>query len=81
MLSVKAAAARAGVSEGLVRRWVAAGLLPHFRLGSPGKRGKIGIAPEDLDALLASFKVGKRDLEPTPAPSPPRSSFKHLRLN
>jgi hypothetical protein len=34
---------------------------------------------EDLDALLASFKVTKQ--EPGPAKAPAPSSFKHLRLS
>lgn len=75
MLSVKEAAARACVCEAVVYGWCSAGRLPHYRVGL--KRGKILIAVEDLDALLASFKVGA---SPTPARPPSRGGFKHLRL-
>ena len=79
MLSVKAAAGRAGVSEGLVRRWVADGSLPHYRLGAKGKRGKIAIAEADLDALLATLKVAGQGGCPRPRPAKP-IRLKHLRM-
>jgi len=80
-LTVKEAAARGRVSERLVRGWLRDGLLPHFRLGAKGRRGKIAIAVEDLERLLASFRV-----EPTstptakPAPALRRPELKHLRF-
>jgi hypothetical protein len=38
------------------------------------------IAAEDLDGVLASFKVSKKEPEqPAPAPKP-KSTFRHLRL-
>lgn len=80
MLTVAEAAERADVSESIVRSWVTAGLLPHFRLGAPGKRGKIAIAVEDLDALLASFKVVVMKPKPAPDPKPPETAFKHLKM-
>jgi hypothetical protein len=57
MMTVKQAAARAGVSAALIYGWVASGLLAHFRLGAKGRRGKIAIAEGDLDVLLASLRV------------------------
>lgn len=83
LLTVKDAARRAGVSPALVRTWVRDRALPHLRVGAKGRRGKILIDPPDLDALLASFKVGaKAALPPPPAavPAPPASAFTHLRL-
>lgn len=83
-LTVKEAAARGRVSERLVRGWLQDGLLPHFRLGAKGRRGKIAIAPEDLERLLASFRVEpKREEEPAAKPTSarPRSVLKHLRLS
>jgi hypothetical protein len=83
-LTVAAAAARACVSEDLVRAWVRDGLLLHLRVGVKGWRGKILIDPLDLDALLASFKVGVKPPVPTPrhVPPPPlASAFAHLRLS
>ncbi|VTS00378.1 : HTH_17 [Gemmata massiliana] len=82
MLIVKQAAERACVSEGLIRQWIREGTLPHFRLGAKGKRGKIVIAVEDLDGVLAAFKVIKAEPEPRKAPAPQKlpSAFRHLRI-
>jgi excisionase family DNA binding protein len=78
-LSVREAAALAGVSEGLVYSWIEAGMLSCYRLGAKGKRGKIVIAAADLDAFLAQCRV--EAVKPKPQP-PPRSrqAFKHLRV-
>lgn len=79
MLTVAEAARHATVSESLIRQWVREGTLPHFRLGGKGHRGAIRIAVEDLDGVLANFRVeGKR---PEPVKAPVRTSFKHLDLN
>lgn len=67
-ISPKAAAARACVSPGLVYRWCSDGSLPHLRVGAKGRRGKILIAPTDLDALLATFRI-EGPLPATRAPS------------
>ena len=57
VLTVKEAALRACVCEALVREWVASGQLAHYRLGAKGRRGKIMIAVEDLDGLLAELRA------------------------
>lgn len=62
MLSVKQAAARAGVSPSLVYAWCREGRLPHFRVGREGRRGRIRIDPADLDALLRSLKQARHPL-------------------
>jgi excisionase family DNA binding protein len=56
-LTIKQAAARAGVSPALVYQWCEERRLPHYRLGGKGKRGKILVEESDLDAFLASLKV------------------------
>jgi excisionase family DNA binding protein len=56
-LNVREAAARAGVSETLLRAWVKSGDLPHYRLGRRPGKGKIAVALADLDAFLASRRV------------------------
>jgi excisionase family DNA binding protein len=76
VLSVKQCAKRAGVCESVVRGWVATGKLPHYRLGL--KRGKITVAIEDLDALLATFRVTGRASSPALSAKPAR--LKHLRM-
>lgn len=81
MLTVKEAAARAGVCERLIYSWIADGSLPHYRLGRKGSRGKIAIAVEDLDGLLASFRVSSREPVPASPPAPASSGFRHLRLS
>lgn len=71
MLTVKAAAERAGVSVSLIYLWCKEQRLVHFRVGAEGRRGRIRIAPADLDAVLASLKVGGRK-DPPPPPVVPR---------
>lgn len=79
MMSVRQAAEHSGVSEKTVRGWVADGVLPHFRLGANGRRGKIAIAPEDLDAFLESRKVSARAALPVPKRAKP-VRLRHLRM-
>jgi hypothetical protein len=79
VLSVKEAATEAHVCESIVRGWLSAGQLPHFRLGSKSRRGKILIAREDLMELLASFKVPGRLPAHTPKPAA-RAKLRHLNL-
>ncbi|QEG26692.1 Helix-turn-helix domain protein [Gemmata obscuriglobus] len=68
MLTVREAAERAAVSESLIYAWCADGTLPHMRLGRKGKRGTIRIRVEDLDGMMAAFKVSG------PSASAPASS-------
>ena len=89
-LTAKQAAERAGVSAGLVYRWCQEGVLAHYRLGGSGRRGKILIAPTDLDTLLASFRVEGRvelshsvptsDRASSGSPAAPFSEFDPARL-
>lgn len=79
-LSVKQAAKRAGVSPGVVYAWIAAKSLPCYRLGMPGKRGKVLIEEADLDRFLASCKVeaaGPERRQAAPARTP---ELKHLKF-
>jgi excisionase family DNA binding protein len=55
-LTVKEAAQRARLSKSLVYELCRLGRLKHYRVGAKG-RGKILIAPEDLDALLSACRV------------------------
>ncbi len=80
MLSVKAAAERAGVCASLVYEWVEKKLLPHFRLGKGGTRGKIAIAEDDLDAFLQENRVGPGQPKAAPAPKPQPVRLENLRL-
>jgi excisionase family DNA binding protein len=73
-LTVKQAAARAGVSASLVYEWCQSGALPHFRFGCRGKRGCIRIVPEELDAFLTAHRVGAKPEEPA------AMELKHIRL-
>ncbi len=57
LLTPKEAADRIGVSSSLVYQWCDERRLPHYRMGGKGRRGKILIAPKDLDAFLASCRV------------------------
>jgi excisionase family DNA binding protein len=51
------ACARGCVSVSLVYAWCKAGILPHYRLGRAGKRGKIVIDEDDFDGFLEKMKV------------------------
>jgi excisionase family DNA binding protein len=57
MLSVKQVAERLRVSDSLVYSWCEDHLLPHYRMGGRGKRGKILIEEAALDAFLHSRRV------------------------
>jgi hypothetical protein len=47
-------------------------MLPHYRLGASGRRGKISIREADLDAFLESMRQGRRARTPSPAPYTPK---------
>src|SRR5205807_319826 len=49
-------AERARSSVSLVYAWCRAGVLTHYRLGRPGKRGRIVIDEQDFEAFLATMK-------------------------
>ena len=57
MMTVKQVAARLRISDSLVYGWCEDHLLPHYRMGGKGKRGKILIEETALDAFLQSRKV------------------------
>jgi len=78
-LTVKQAATRAGVSAALVYQWTSAKRrLPHLRAGRRGSRGRILIDEADLEAFLATLRVGGGP-PPPPAPGPPTPRYVHLR--
>ena len=66
------AALRAGVSSQLIYRWCAEKRLSHYRCGGLGRRGRILIDPDDLDAFLKTLKV-------TPRPPGDDGEFRHAR--
>jgi excisionase family DNA binding protein len=74
VLTVNEAAARLGVSKSLVYALVERRMIPHFRVGLPGRRGKILFREEDLDAYLAGLKV-----EGGAAQAPSGRPLKHIR--
>jgi len=56
MLTPKQAAKRIGVSTSLVYQLCHEGLMPHFRLGGKGKRGRVIIRAVELDAFVESCR-------------------------
>jgi excisionase family DNA binding protein len=80
-LWVAGAAEYLGVCKGTVYALVAAKALPHFRVGRPGRRGRIVILESDCAAYLQAHRVGA-DESPAAAPRPPRtrSAFRHLNV-
>ena len=57
MLTVKQVSQRLRISASLVYSWCEDRILPHYRMGGKGKRGKILIEEVALDAFLLSRKV------------------------
>lgn len=57
MLTVKQVSERLHVSSSLVYSWCESHMLPHYRMGGKGKRGKILIEEAILDAFMQSRKV------------------------
>ena len=72
-LTPKQAAERAVVSLSLVYQWCQDGILVHYRLGRPGKRGRIRIEESDLVAFLETCR------KEAGGPGPLR--LKHILLN
>jgi len=71
MLTPKQVSEQIGVSDSLVYEWCAQRLLPHFRFGRQGKRGKVLIEQADLDAFLAAHR---QEAKPTILP------LKHIQM-
>jgi excisionase family DNA binding protein len=65
MLTPKQAAERINVSDSLIYEWCSAGILPHYRFGKPGRRGKILIDEVELDAFMAAHRrEARREVPP-----------------
>ncbi len=73
MLTPKQAAGKVGVSDSLVYEWCADGVLPHYRFGRPGRRGKILIDEAELARFMAAHKQEAR------APAAP--PLTHIKLD
>jgi len=63
MLTVKQVAERLRISASLVYSWCEDQILPHYRMGGKGKRGKILIEEATLAAFLQSRKVEGKSLD------------------
>ena len=75
MLTVKQVAERLGVSESLVYEWCSEGVLPHYRFGRKGRRGKILIDETEFDAFLAGCRQeGRQDTATMP-------ELRHIQLS
>jgi excisionase family DNA binding protein len=75
MLTVRQAAERLGISDSLVYEWCAEGLLPHYRFGGRGRRGRILIEETELEAFLANCRQERRQVV---KPIPP---LRHIQLD
>jgi excisionase family DNA binding protein len=56
-MTVKEAAAKMKISESLVYQLVTEGRLRCFRIGSQGRRGKVVISAEHIDAFLKTCEL------------------------
>lgn len=63
MLTVRQVAERLRISPSLVYSWCDDHLLPHYRMGGKGKRGKILIEEAALEAFLQSRKVEGKSVD------------------
>lgn len=80
-LTVREAAAYAGVCAGIIYSLCSSRALPHLRVGAPGKREKVLINPSDLDAYREACKVRPEQPAAAPIPKPQtKLVLKHLRL-
>jgi excisionase family DNA binding protein len=68
-LTPKEAADYAGVSDSMIYQWCDERRLAHYRVGGKGRRGKILIDPDDLDAVLASCRIAPAAAD-RPVPQP-----------
>ncbi|HZZ80782.1 MAG TPA: helix-turn-helix domain-containing protein [Gemmataceae bacterium] len=57
MLSFEQAAKQPGISSALVYILVSERMLPHYRVGRPGRRGNMRIAEADLAAFMERRKT------------------------
>jgi excisionase family DNA binding protein len=62
LMTPKAAAEHLGVSPSLVYQWIEEQRLAHYRFGGEGRRGRILIAPADLDKLMQHCRVERHPL-------------------
>lgn len=62
LLTIAEAARRLGVSASLMYRCCQEQLIPHYRVGGKGRRGKILLSPADLDAFMMTCRVGRHPL-------------------
>jgi excisionase family DNA binding protein len=73
MLTPKQAAASLGVSDSLIYEWCAEGVLPHYRFGRNGRRGKILIDETELKSFMAAHRQEKQPQAEVPA-------LKHIKI-
>jgi excisionase family DNA binding protein len=77
-LTPKQAAALAGVSVKLIYIWCEEKRLPHFRMGSKKRRGRIYIEATDLAAFIETCRVEAETQDETRAPAGKPAGFKEL---
>lgn len=80
VLTVRQAAGHAEVSESLIYAWCNDGTLSHSRIGRKGKRGHIRIAIEDLEIVMASFRVQPSVATPKIPLTPSRPRPQYIRM-
>ena len=78
MLTVKAAAARSGLSPSLIYALCAQRRLPHLRCGTKGRRGRVLIAESDLVAFMESCRVAAEDVVVVKTPAAGVRMFQNL---
>ncbi len=62
LLTVQQVAERLQVSPSLVYLWCEEQLLVHYRFGARGRRGRILIAPADIEQFIRQCRVDRHPL-------------------
>lgn len=60
MLTIRQVAKRCNVSESLVYAWTQSGILPSYRFGREGKRGRVMVDENELEGFIAGMKAPAR---------------------
>lgn len=63
MFTVKQVAEKLRVSPSLIYSWCEEKILPHYRMGGKGKRGKILIEEAVLNTFLQSCRVERKPVD------------------
>ena len=74
LMTVKQAMQKTGISQSLLYALCGEGRLPHYRIGTGGRRGKVMIDEDDLSAFLSRCRIA--GLPPQAPPTAPQQEHR-----